>query len=192
MMFNKTKADIAFDTVIGETTKVSGNLTFRGFLRVDGIVDGDITLIDNKSGSKNHLLIGQKGSIKGTVHAGNITVSGSIIGDVHAHNKLVLVSVATVEGDVYYKQLSMDMGTQFSGKLEPKYAAGHEVEGEVILSSTIANHGQASKETQTEDSFALQDSVNQQTDDESQADNTMGSHKAHGADNNKKNKKQKT
>lgn len=158
MFGGKSKDYGAHDTVIGESTRIVGNLSFRGTLMVDGIIEGDVSLMKG-SDAPSQLIIGVKGSIRGKITADNVSLAGTVIGDIHAKQSLELKSTATIEGDVYYKDLAMDMGTQFSGKLEPRYAKGLD---SIERTSDIAREEQPQQKSTSESESTKSSKSNKQ------------------------------
>lgn len=112
-MFNrKTKATI--DSLIGHTTVISGDLHFKGGLRIDGHIQGNV-LADAEVASI--LVISEQAKIDGEVRAAHIVVNGVINGPVYSTELLELQPKACISGDVHYKSLEMQGGAVVSGKL---------------------------------------------------------------------------
>lgn len=115
MFPKKTKhhaTSIKFDTIIGNTTTIEGNLYLTGNIRVDGKLNGSI--YSNK-GHDITVAIGDKGFIKGNIECDHLVTSGTIIGNVQASNKVEILDRAKIEGDISYKLLSMDSGATIQG-----------------------------------------------------------------------------
>ena len=62
-------------TIIDKDTHIVGNINGDGSLRVDGTVDGDITL-------DGCVFIGESGRVNGTITADELTISGVVDGNV--------------------------------------------------------------------------------------------------------------
>lgn len=95
-------------TIIAEGNKISGDMAVTGKLHIDGIVEGNITSIENVS-------IGKTGMISGTIKAKNINVTGLLEGEVicdHLHIETSGRVVATVISI----GLTMDHNSQFIGE----------------------------------------------------------------------------
>lgn len=95
---------------LGEGTEVKGEITFRDILRVDGNINGKVI---SESGT---LLVGERGYIKASVEAANVSVSGTIEGTVTAKNKVEIHPTGKVLGDVYTAALIIEHGAVFDGK----------------------------------------------------------------------------
>ncbi len=102
------------DTVIGEQTRLVGDIHFTGGLHVDGTIKGNII---SESGSDNVLTVSEKGRIEGDVHVSNLVLNGAVQGDVHAGERVELASHAKVTGNVYYNLIEMAMGAEVNGNL---------------------------------------------------------------------------
>ena len=128
-MFNrKTKNTI--DSLIGSATKIEGDLHFKGGLRIDGHVCGNV-IADTESSSM--LIISEQARIEGEVRAAHVIVNGTINGPVHSSELLELQPKARIAGDVQYKTLEMLSGALVSGKLT------HDQEHEPVLKLAASN-----------------------------------------------------
>jgi cytoskeletal protein CcmA (bactofilin family) len=112
-MFGRKSRD-TIDSLIGGATRIEGNLHFRGGLRLDGQVKGNV-IADTEEPSI--LVISDQARVEGEVRAARLIVNGQIIGSVYAAEMLELQPNARITGDVYYKGLEMHGGAQVSGKL---------------------------------------------------------------------------
>ncbi|MFA7240625.1 MAG: polymer-forming cytoskeletal protein [Sulfuricellaceae bacterium] len=116
-MFFKSKASKPqnrIDSLIGSETKVEGNLTFTGGLRVDGQVVGNVS---EAEGQPSTLVLSEQGRINGVIHVSHVVVNGTVVGPVHAVEYVELQGKSRVTGDVFYKTLEMHMGAIVEGKL---------------------------------------------------------------------------
>jgi cytoskeletal protein CcmA (bactofilin family) len=95
---------------LGEGTEIKGEVSFSDILRVDGGISGKV-----KSDSGT-LLVGERGYIKASVEAANISVSGTIEGTVTVKNKVEIHPTGKVFGDVYTQALIIEHGAVFDGK----------------------------------------------------------------------------
>ncbi|MFC1641053.1 polymer-forming cytoskeletal protein [Patescibacteria group bacterium] len=97
-----------YETTIGPSVKVEGDMVTSDNMRIDGIVSGKVHTDANLS-------IGQTATIEASVEASSATVSGKIQGNVIANEFLHLTDSARVFGDVEAKMLQVDRGAFFSG-----------------------------------------------------------------------------
>jgi cytoskeletal protein CcmA (bactofilin family) len=108
------KAKNTIDSLIGVSTKIEGNLFFKGGLRVDGHVKGSIIA---EAGDTSMLVISEQAKVEGEIRVAHLVVNGEIIGPVYSSELLELQPKARITGDVYYKALEMHGGALVSGKL---------------------------------------------------------------------------
>lgn len=101
-------------TVIGEGTRVTGDLHFSGGLHLDGSVIGNVGA---DGGAHTTLTISELGRIEGDVRVDNLILNGTIVGDVYASERVELASKARVTGTVHYRLLEMAMGAEVNGQL---------------------------------------------------------------------------
>lgn len=128
-MFGRKSRD-TIDSLIGGSTSIEGNLRFRGGLRLDGHVKGNIVA---ESGESSMLVISEQARVEGEVRAAHLIVNGQIVGPVYAAEMLELQPNARITGDVHYKALEMHGGAQVSGKLT------HEPNEEPLLKLAAAS-----------------------------------------------------
>ncbi|MGD2082817.1 MAG: polymer-forming cytoskeletal protein [Chromatiales bacterium] len=111
--FKKFKAP-KIATVVGQQTRIDGDLSFRGGLHVDGTIRGNVTAeVDEGSA----LTLSEAGCIEGDVRVPNIILNGTVVGDVYANVRVELAPNAKVVGTVYYRLLEMAMGAEVNGQL---------------------------------------------------------------------------
>lgn len=97
--------------IISNGSRFEGKITSAGSLRVDGQINGDVSLTGD-------LVIGANGEVSGNVDAQTVTVGGKITGNINAKNKLVLEGKARIKGDIRASKLVIDEGAIFDGKCE--------------------------------------------------------------------------
>ncbi|QOJ28538.1 MAG: polymer-forming cytoskeletal protein [Ignavibacteriales bacterium] len=96
-------------SIISVGVEITGDITTRGSVRVDGKVQGKIK-------SDGNITIGERGEVHGDIHAMNITINGKVTGSIHSQEKLHLESNAAVAGDVFTSKLVIEEGARFLGK----------------------------------------------------------------------------
>lgn len=98
------------ESVIGRNTRVRGRVTGEGDLRIEGHLEGDITL-------RGDLTIAEGGRATSAVDAEAVTVGGELDGDVRASGLVHLESGARVRGDIQGDGVAIDEGAELSGQL---------------------------------------------------------------------------
>jgi cytoskeletal protein CcmA (bactofilin family) len=115
MFFKKaSKIDNRIDTLVGADTRIEGDLSFSGGLRVDGAISGDVA---EQSDTPSTLIISENGRVEGAVSAAKIVLNGKVIGTVKSSHFIELQTKARITGDLYYKSLEMHTGAVIEGKL---------------------------------------------------------------------------
>ena len=110
-MFNKQQTDFAkttFDTLVGANTEITGDITSKGIIRIDGNVTGKVSV-------QGDIFIGENATIKGDVTASNIHIAGKLDGNVFSSGLLKLLSTAKLIGDIQVKSFVCDEGSIFEG-----------------------------------------------------------------------------
>ena len=124
MFGRKQRRHTVVDTLIGSSTKVSGDLNFEGGCHVDGTVKGNVSA-DPESNSA--LSVSEDGGVEGGVSVPYVVLHGIVRGDVCASQRVELGPTARVIGNVYYNLIEMAIGAEINGKLV------HQPEGQVPL-----------------------------------------------------------
>jgi len=94
-------------SIIGEDLKITGNVTSKGEIQVDGEIQGDI-----HCGS---LLLGDSSKIAGSVIAEDVVVRGRVEGSIRGL-RVTLQAQSHVDGDIYHQSLAIEQGAYFEGK----------------------------------------------------------------------------
>ena len=128
MFGRKTKNTI--DSLIGASTNIEGNLFFKGGLRIDGSVKGNVIA---ETGQPSMLVISEHAKVEGEIRVAHLVVNGEIVGPVHSAELLELQPKARITGNVYYKALEMHGGALVSGQLT------HDQIGEPVLKLASSN-----------------------------------------------------
>ena len=119
MWFNK-KAQPPIRSLVGEGTRLHGELHFQDGLRIDGEVHGDV-MPDGEG--RSLLVISEKARVFGKVKAAHVIINGEVNGPVEAGELLELQPKARIIGDVRYDLLEMHPGALIEGELRPLRSA---------------------------------------------------------------------
>jgi cytoskeletal protein CcmA (bactofilin family) len=128
MLGRKSKSTI--DSLIGISTNIEGDVHFKGGLRIDGHVKGNV-IADSEEASM--LVISEFAKVEGEVRVAHLVVNGEIVGPVYSTELLELQPKARITGDVFYKALEMHGGALVAGKLT------HDQVGEPVLKLALSN-----------------------------------------------------
>ena len=107
-------ASTKVDTIIGQQTRIEGNIHFSGGLHIDGQVKGGVIA---EADSTSVLTVSEHGSIEGDVRVPTVILNGKVTGDVRSAERIELAAKARVDGDVYYNLIEMAMGAAVNGSL---------------------------------------------------------------------------
>jgi cytoskeletal protein CcmA (bactofilin family) len=129
MLGRKTKSTI--DSLIGISTSIEGNVHFKGGLRIDGNVKGNVVADPSEA---SMLVISEHARVEGEVRVAHLVVNGEIQGPVFSSEFLELQPRARITGDVFYKALEMHGGALVSGKLT------HDQVEEPVLKLALSNN----------------------------------------------------
>jgi cytoskeletal protein CcmA (bactofilin family) len=94
--------------IISAGTIVKGEFHTPGNVRIDGSFEGNIS-------TKGRLIVGQAGSIAGTIVCQNGEFEGQITATVDVEQHLALKASAKLVGDVQTDKISIETGAIFNG-----------------------------------------------------------------------------
>lgn len=98
---------------INEGTKIVGDITSKGFFRIDGTIDGNIN-------TPSKVVIGRTGVINGTLICENADIEGCIEGNLDVSGTLSLKSTARIKGEVVAGKLAVEPGATFNATCSMK------------------------------------------------------------------------
>lgn len=98
--------------VIGKTIVVKGSIAGREDIQVDGRLEGDVDLPENRC------TIGPGGHIQGGVKAREIVVQGSVHGNLEASERIEIRRSAKVVGDIRSARFVMEDESYFKGNVD--------------------------------------------------------------------------
>ena len=124
MFGRKDTMSTVVETLVGENSRISGDMQFSGRCHVDGVVKGNVSA-DPESNSA--LSVSEDGNIEGGVTVPFVVLHGLVRGDVSASQRVELGPTARVIGNVYYNLIEMKVGAEINGKLV------HQPQGKVPL-----------------------------------------------------------
>ncbi|MBE7048243.1 MAG: polymer-forming cytoskeletal protein [Ruminococcaceae bacterium] len=96
------------DVLIGEKTTLTGNITTESAIKIDGIMQGNIT-------TTSEVIISETASVEGDVIGSALIVSGKLKGNVTVTNQLVIKENGVLEGDIKTGALVIEEGGIFIG-----------------------------------------------------------------------------
>ncbi len=94
--------------IIGNGTKITGNIETSGDIRIDGVLVGNLS-------TQGKIVIGATGSIEGEVICVNSDVSGQLKGKISVKELLSLKATAKIFGDIITNKLAIEPNAVFTG-----------------------------------------------------------------------------
>lgn len=109
-------------SVLGRGTRVRGRVQGEGDLRIEGAVEGNVSV-------SGELLVDEGAEVQGNVDAAIVTIGGSITGDVASRGGIVVRASAKVSGNLGSPEVSLEEGAEFSGRIEADFELPEELQG---------------------------------------------------------------
>ena len=105
------RREAEISTIIGRGAECGGNFTAPGSVRIDGLVDGDVTITGT-------LTVGATGKINGNVSAQAAIIGGEVNGNIVAPDRTELIATARVIGDISTSVIVVDEKAIFQGRCD--------------------------------------------------------------------------
>ena len=102
------QTDAGSVNLIGNGTKIVGDITSAQDVRIDGHLSGNIV-------TTGRFVLGPNGLVDGNVTSGNADLMGEVKGKVNVSETLSLKSTAKVNGDIVTGKLAIEPGALFTG-----------------------------------------------------------------------------
>jgi cytoskeletal protein CcmA (bactofilin family) len=94
--------------VIGDGTKIVGDLSSNGDLRIDGVVEGSVR-------TQSKCVLGATGRIIGNIESKNCDISGRVDGNVKVNELLLIKASGKINGDIKTAKIIVENGGEFNG-----------------------------------------------------------------------------
>lgn len=104
-MFGKGSRKL--ETMIGDGTRVVGQVSVKGTIRIDGIVEGDL--------HSDWVVVGETGKVVGNIRSRGVVVGGSVEGNIEATETAELTAKASMAGEIRAPKLTVAEGAVFDG-----------------------------------------------------------------------------
>lgn len=98
-------------SVLGRATRVTGRVTGRGGLTIEGVLRGDIVVT-------GPALIAKGATVEGNVRAESLEVEGTLQGDALTDGPIVVRAGAMVRGELKGSEISIEAGARVAVKLD--------------------------------------------------------------------------
>lgn len=93
---------------LGKGSRVSGKLNFDGTVRVDGLVEGEISAQDT-------LIVGEKAVVTAQISGTTVVIRGKVTGDINARKRVEIRSPGKLYGNIVTPSLVIHEGVIFEG-----------------------------------------------------------------------------
>lgn len=100
---------VGFETVLGVTATLQGDLRSQGNIRLDGMFEGTLEIDGN-------VLVGESAKITADINARNISIAGAVRGNVNG-NKVQILRTGRVWGDINAAAITTEEGAFIDGKI---------------------------------------------------------------------------
>jgi cytoskeletal protein CcmA (bactofilin family) len=98
-------------TFLSKGARFQGVVNFEGTVRVDGMLNGEIT-------TNGTLIVGEQGRIRGTILVGTLTVSGHVHATVRASEKIEVLKPGILFGNIQAPRIMIENGACYQGHCE--------------------------------------------------------------------------
>ena len=115
-MFSEKKSSpnqVLERNIIGKNTSFVGDVKSEGDFRIDGSIEGNVK-------TSGRVVIGQEGSVDGTIECTNADIEGKFSGNLVVDQMLSLKASATISGEVTLGKLSVEPGANFNASCTMK------------------------------------------------------------------------
>lgn len=101
--------------VVAKGTTIEGSFAAQADVRLDGTIKGDVRC-------SKRIVVGETGTIEGSLHAEDAVVMGRIEGELVIRGTLSLKPSAFILGSIIAQNMAVEEGAQYSGecKVGPK------------------------------------------------------------------------
>jgi cytoskeletal protein CcmA (bactofilin family) len=103
--------DLDIDAFIGEGTYFEGKFSFKGVVRIDGSVKGELQC-------DGTLIIGETGVLDASIVTRDAIIRGKVNGDIKAEGRLELKIPASIVGDMTAQALIVEEGVRIEGNIK--------------------------------------------------------------------------
>lgn len=105
------KRETQISTIIGMGAVCNGDFASDGSVRIDGTVNGNVTVTDT-------VIVGASGCIHGDITSRMVVIGGEVYGNLNVPEKVELTSTARVIGDLTTSGLVIDEKAVFQGRCD--------------------------------------------------------------------------
>lgn len=104
------------DSFIGKEAELEGKFSYKGGVRIDGRINGEINVI-------GELIVGDSAIIKSEIHVSQIKITGEVRGNIIADKKIEIYPSGRVFGNIQAPAIVVHEGAVFQGNCSKKEIA---------------------------------------------------------------------
>jgi cytoskeletal protein CcmA (bactofilin family) len=109
----KTKPVIeSVSTIVGKDASFKGTIDFKGSIRIDGVVEGNIK---SENGT---VIVGETAVVTSDINVGIAIIRGEVVGKIEARERIEFYPPGKIEGDILAPIITIDTGVIFNGHCE--------------------------------------------------------------------------
>lgn len=102
--------DLIINSILGPGGSFTGTLEVPGFIRVDGVLRGDLK-------ARGRVVIGENAKIDSDIVGSTVIIGGIVKGNVYASESVTVLSTGLVLGDIVTRRIQADLGTLIHGRI---------------------------------------------------------------------------
>jgi len=99
----------AVSTFLGHDAIFDGTINFKGTIRLDGKVKGEVVSDDGT------VIIGEKATVEAEITVETVIIKGSVNGKIQAKDRIEAYPPARISGELQAPTISIDSGVVFNG-----------------------------------------------------------------------------
>jgi cytoskeletal protein CcmA (bactofilin family) len=107
-MARNNEVDASSINIIRNGTEITGDITCKGDIRIDGKLVGNLV-------SEGKVVVGENGIVEGTIKCAYATISGGLKVNISVNELLTLKATANLVGEITTNKLQIEPGANFSG-----------------------------------------------------------------------------
>lgn len=101
------------ESIISEDCVFSGNITTKGCIKIEGVVEGNIN-------ASKEVFVAKTARVNGDITCEKCVIYGSVNGNITAADIVEIMSIGCVCGDIKTSRISIEDGGFLSGKVDMK------------------------------------------------------------------------
>lgn len=105
---NKKSNSDTYDIIIGKSSKVDGDISSEGSVRIEGTINGSVDV-------KGNAIVGPDSHVVGNIICRHIEISGDVKGNIKCLGNLQVFASGSLIGDIEVTSFNIEEGGVFDG-----------------------------------------------------------------------------